>query len=283
MAFASTSPLWLRDVKISPDGKEIAFTYKGDIYKVASTGGTAQRLTSLDSYESSPIWSPDGSKIAFASNRNGGKDVYIMSANGGSPTRLTYNSANETPEAFTPDGGYVLFSAAIQDPATSVMFPSGRLTELYKVPVGGGRATQVLGTPALTPSYLSDGNSFLYEDVKGMEDALRKHHTSSVTRDVWRYDASTGQHTNLTNREGEDRNPVLGTDGTTVFFLSERNGGPLNVYSFPLSNPAAITQITNLPTHPVRFLSQGADGTLAFGYNGEIYTKSLNGAPQKST
>ena len=44
-------PMWLRDVKISPDGTQILFTYKGDIYKVATEGGEATRLTALDSYE----------------------------------------------------------------------------------------------------------------------------------------------------------------------------------------------------------------------------------------
>ena len=156
-SLAAEAPLWLRDVKISPDGKQIAFTYKGDIYKVASAGGTATRLTTRPSYESAPVWSPDGSKIAFASDRNGGKDIYIMDSNGGSAKRLTFNSANETPEAFTPDGKKVLFSAAIQDPASSVMFPSGRLVELYEVPVEGGRIKQILATPALTPSFLPDG------------------------------------------------------------------------------------------------------------------------------
>ena len=56
----AVTPLWLRDVKISPDGSSIAFTYKGDIYKVAANGGTAQRLTTQPSYESNPVWSPDG-------------------------------------------------------------------------------------------------------------------------------------------------------------------------------------------------------------------------------
>ena len=46
----AVTPLWMRDVKISPDGSQIAFTYKGDIYKVAATGGTAVMLTSLPSY-----------------------------------------------------------------------------------------------------------------------------------------------------------------------------------------------------------------------------------------
>ena len=118
------APLWMRDVKISPDGKEIAFTYRGDIYKVAAKGGKAVRLTAAPSWEAAPVWSPDGKKIAFVSSRNGGRDIYIMSSDGGTPTRLTFNSANENPEGFTPDGKNVLYSASIQDPASSALFPS---------------------------------------------------------------------------------------------------------------------------------------------------------------
>lgn len=289
----AVTPLWLRDVQISPDGSQIAFCYMGDIYTVAAAGGTAVRLTTQDSYEANPVWSPDGQQIAFASDRYGNFDVFVMPSTGGSATRLTFNSAGETPSSFTPDGQRVLFSACIQDPAESALFPTSALSELYAVPVAGGKTVQVLGTPAEMVCYSPKGDFFLYQDRKGVEDEWRKHHISSITRDVWRYDMATGKHTNLTARAGEDRNPVLSADGRTVWCISEppatTDGHPvpegwktsLNVYSFPLDNPKSMTAVTAFTTHPVRFLSRGAN-TLCFTWDGEIYTlPTSGGTPRK--
>ncbi len=292
----SVTPMWLRDVMISPDGSKIAFCYKGDIWSVPAAGGTATRLTTQDSYEANPIWSPDGKQIAFSTDRNGGLDIYVMAADGGKATRLTFNSVNEVPSSFSPDGKLIYFSATIQDPVESAMFPYAGLTELYSVPVKGGKSAQVLGTPAEMLSWSKKGDFFIYQDRKGGEDEWRKHHTSSITRDIWRYDVKTGKHTNLTNRAGEDRNPVLSEDGKTVYFLKEvsqpsvSNDGAqsnklwssINVWSMSLtSNEGAPTrQLTSFKTHPVRFLSMGG-GKLCFTWDGEIYTMTPDGKPGK--
>lgn len=273
-------PLWMRYPKISPDGKQIVFSYKGDIYIVSAEGGEARQLTTHPAYESHPVWSPDGKQIAFTSDRFGNFDIFVMSARGGEARRVTTNSAREIPYTFTPDGKEIVYSAQIQDPAQSALFPKGALTELYAVSVDGGRSRQVLATPAEEICFSNSGDMFLYQDCKGGENEWRKHHTSSITRDIYRYDVKSGKHTPLISRAGEDRSPVLSPDQQTVYFLSER-GGSFNVYSFPLNNPAEVKAVTSFKTHPVRFLSIADNGRLCFGYDGEIYVKDAQGKPAK--
>ena len=151
------------------------------------------------------------------------------------------------------------------------------MTELYAVPAAGGRVRQVLGTPAEMVNFDKSGKRFLYQDRKGTEDEWRKHHTSSVTRDIWMYDTATGKHTNLTDRPGEDRNAVFAPDGETVYFLSERDTKSINVYSFPLNSPQSVKAVTSFKTHPVRFLSQKPDSLL------HIRWRNLYAAAERQT
>jgi len=75
--------LWMRYSAISPDGSMIAFAFQGDLWVVSAKGGKADRITNNDAYDVSPVWSPDGKNIAFASDRHGNMDIFIMSSKGG--------------------------------------------------------------------------------------------------------------------------------------------------------------------------------------------------------
>ena len=96
-AYAADDAAWMRYPAISPDGTQIAFTYKGDVYTVPVNGGRATQITTNPAHDTRPVWSPDGKQIAFASDRMGGMDIYIVDKDGGTPTRLTTHSGNETP------------------------------------------------------------------------------------------------------------------------------------------------------------------------------------------
>ena len=278
--YAQEHPLWMRYPALSPDGSTILFSYKGDIYTVSSKGGTAMPLTISDSYEFAPVWSHDGKSIAFASDRYGNFDVFVMPATGGEARRLTYHSGREIPSSFSADDRRVLFSAVRQDLVTDGEFPTGELTELYSVPVGGGRVSQVMPVPALAATVNAAGDKIIYEDQKGYESEWRKHHTSSVTRDIWTFDSKTGKYTRLTTFKGEDRNPVFGADEATYYYLSEQ-GGSFNVYKGSVIDPSAAVALTHFSKHPVRFLTRARDNTLCFGFDGEIYTQAPGAEPQK--
>ena len=267
-----STPAWLRNPAISPDGQTIAFVYKGDIYRVPTAGGNAIPLTTHEAHETNPIWSHDGRMIAFASERFGNFDVFVMSASGGPARRLTFHSASELPFSFTPDDSAVLFGAARLDTADNRLFPSSSQPELYRVPVEGGRVIQILGIPAENARFSRDGRFLIYHDKKGGENEWRKHHTSAIARDIWIYDTSSQTHYKITQFPGEDRSPVFTLDEKGFYYLSEESGS-FNVYRLDIGG-GAPTQITEFKPHPVRFLSLADNGTLCFGYDGAIYARN---------
>lgn len=276
---AQDAPLWLRYPAISPDGQTLLFEYKGDIWSVPSSGGNAMPMTLSETYEFSPVWSHDGKNIAFASDRYGSFDVFVMPATGGEAKRLTFHSAGEIPSSFTGDDRSILFAAARQDLSSHVQFPTGGMTELYSVPVSGGRVSQILTTPAINASMNASGDKIIFHDYKGYESDWRKHHTSSVTRDVWMYDTRAKKYTQLSSFKGEDRNPVFGSGDNEFYYLSEHSGS-FNVYKSSIANPDRSVAVTKFTKHPVRFLTRSTNGVLAFSYDGELYTMK-DGEPRK--
>ena len=117
----------------------------------------------------------------------------------------------------------------------------------------------------------------MYHDVKGYEDNFRKHHRSPVTRDIWLY--SKGNYTKLTNFDGEDRTPVWGNNTNEYYYLSEEDG-TFNVYKRNIDG-SGKKQLTFHKANPVRFLTVANNGTICYGYDGEIYTLKNGQQPKK--
>ncbi len=276
---AQENPKWMRHPAISPDGSQIVFTYKGDLYRVSSKGGMATQLTYHKAHDFKAIWSKDGSQIAFASDRYGNFDIYVMDANGGEANRLTFHSNDEHPYSFSSNNKEILFGALRQDDVKHRQYPHRSQSELYSVPVKGGRVQQVLTVPAEHVQVSKNGRTLLYQDKKGGENEWRKHHKSSIARDIWTYDTKSGAHKMITNYVGEDRQPIFTDDEKSIYYLSEKSG-TFNIHKLSLGNPSQDEQLTKFKLHPVRFLSEG-NGTLCFGYDGELYTMKEGSKPSK--
>ena len=289
LATAQETPKWVRKNCISPDGTKIAFSYKGDIFVVPATGGRALQITTNEAFDSCPTWTADSKKIVFTSYREKSRDIFITSCEGGAPKRLTFHPGHETLQAVLPDGK-ILFTANIQQNVNFDGFPGD--AQLYYTDTTGARPVQVTSLPIGAISVNKDG-AILYEDIKGYEDPLRKHHTSSVTRDIWSYTSNgneagkaisinaNGTFKKLSDYKGEDRNPVFAADGNTFYYLSERDGKAMNIYKSSLANPSKSEQLTFETKNPVRYISVANDGTLAYSYNGELYTIKEGQQPKK--
>jgi tricorn protease len=278
-SFAQNHALWMQQPAISPDGNWIAFEYKGNLFKVAASGGAAIPLTINSSYNGYPVWSHDGKTIAFASDRYGNFDVYTMPSEGGTAKRLTFSSYADIPSDFSADDKTIYFGSNRPDVYTSVRFDESFFDKLFKVPAKGGASLMVSSAGTSHVHYNKAGDKFIFEDIKGYENEHRKHHTSAVTKDIVIYNVKTNTYTKVSDFKGEDREPVWG-DGGAFYYLSERNGTQ-NLFRSSESNSSTVTQLTKFEKNPVRNLSRSATGILTFTQNGDIYTLKEGQSPQK--
>src|SRR5579862_7681928 len=197
-----------RTPDISPDGKLVAFSYLGDIWVVEAIGGVARPVTMHEKHDINPVFSPDGKKIAFSSNRHGSYDVFVVPVQGGKPTRLTFDSADDFANSWSPDGKSILFTSnrGTSFPATS---------ELYSVSVTGGRAKRVTAFEGRDGVFSPDGEMISY--VRGPGTWYRKYYRGSANDDVWIANADGTNNRRLTTHSGQDTSPMWAADGRAIY------------------------------------------------------------------
>ena len=268
---ASAAP-FLRFPAVSPDGSEIAFGYQGDIWTVPAGGGEARRLTVNDAYEASPHWRPDGSEIAFTSDRNGNDDLFVMGADGARPQRLTYHSAGDALGGWTPEGD-LLFTTDRN--YVQVEWEQ----EVQRVSAdGGGTPNRLLDALGYAPAASPDGRFVALE--RGSSGRSRKGYEGPAGRDLWIYNRETGAYHQLTTYEGSDYQPVW-TGPRTLLYISEESGA-YNIHRRRLTDEGTAAgdaqQITDFEEGAVRHVSAGSSGdVVAFARNTHVYTMRRQG------
>jgi tricorn protease len=230
-----------RTPDISPDGKLVAFSYLGDIWVVEAIGGVARPVTMHEKHDICPVFSPDGKKIAFSSNRHGSYDVFVVPVQGGKPARLTFDSSDDMVNGWSPDGKSILFTSS-----RGTSFPAN--SELYTVPVTGGRAKRVSAFEGRDGVFSPDGGMIAY--VRGPGTWYRKYYRGSANDDVWIANADGTYNRRLTTHPGQDTSPMWSADGKAIYYVTDANqppGTPANIVREEISIGKAGTVASSAP------------------------------------
>ncbi|MFP5262976.1 MAG: PDZ domain-containing protein [Blastocatellia bacterium] len=243
----------------------VVFTYAGDLWVAARSGGQARRLTSHPGEESFPKFSPDGKWIAFTGDYDGNTDVYVIPVEGGEPRRLTYHPAPELVLDWTPDSRRVLFRSS----ATNFM---PRFDKLYTVGLEGGLPEELPVPAAGLTSYSPDGTKIAYNRIS-TEFRTWKRYRGGRHSYVSIYDLKNNQYEEVPHTRAADTFPMW--SGDAIYFDSDRDG-VMNLYRYDLKSKA-IKQLTHYNEYDVKWPSLGDAGANAIVYEngGLLYTLDL--------
>ena len=212
-------PVLLRDPSVSQ--VQIAFSYAGSIWISNRDGGNVRRLTS-GGHEGKPVFSPDGSLVAFTGDYDGNRSVYVVAAVGGDPRRLTYHPADIDVVGWTPDGKRIVFASA------RTAFSQG-VVQLFTVPIEGGFATPVPLARASEGSFSPDGGHIAYVPNIQWQKAWKRYR-GGQTKPIWIADLSDSSiQATIPRNNSNDFNPMW--VGDTIYFLSDRDG-PVTLFAY---------------------------------------------------
>jgi tricorn protease len=258
----------MSDPAISPDGKEIAFASGGDIWTVAASGGEAHLLVTHPATESRPLYSPDGTRLAFVSTRTGAGNIYVLTLATGELMRLTYSDRPDALDAWSHDGKWIYFTSAVNDVAGQ--------GDIFRVPVAGGMALEVSRERYLNEfeSAPSPDGQMIALMAKGLSNSQwwRNGHAHIDETEVWlKPIAEGGRYQMLLKADAKHAWPMWSSDGKTLFYMSDASGAE-NIWAVPVATPESAKALTHFKDGRVLWPSIGDGGkTIVFERNFTIW------------
>ncbi|MGA3187437.1 MAG: PDZ domain-containing protein [Bryobacteraceae bacterium] len=230
-AVSNDKPLLLRHPAVSRT--QIVFSFANDLWSVGREGGVAIRLTTGAGAESEPMFSPDGSQIAFTGEYDGNVDVFVIPASGGTPKRLTYHPGADYVVGWTPDGKQVLFASGRSS--------YSNFSRLFTVSVTGGFETQLPLDRAVYGSFSPDSSKIAYVPTDQWQPAWKRYH-GGQTRPIWIATLADSSVVKIPRDNSNDFNPMW--IGDTIYFLSDRNG-PVTLFAYDTKSKSVTEVIKN--------------------------------------
>jgi tricorn protease len=243
---------YLTEPSLCPTRPEIAFVSGGDIWVAPAAGGEAHILVAHPAEESRPLYSPDGTKLAFMSTRTGGGDIYILTLATDELKRLTFDDGMEQLDAWSHDGKWIYFSTGSHD--------VGRKNDIYRVSAEGGTPMPVSAdrfTNEFQAAPAPDGSAIAFAARgNGDQQWWRHGHSHLDESEIW-LRKEDGAYSKIVDLNGRNVWPMWMPDGHSLYFMSDR-GGAQNIWSLTLG--AKLKQITKFTDGRVLWPSIGYDG-----------------------